>query len=249
MKRTKVSRVSAAGHGGAAALQVSQHERELARTAAEDRRHAAHMRIGLMRQKRVMENEFIFKQVTEREAFGPLGVMCEAKEVAWYWDVAKLLYNFIRDTVEFSFNFPGHMLVFQSVVDAQKALVKACPHEETEWTLWHVCLALEHRNRTSWDRGMQEIKHMIWQWEEESYDVDCSPLFMLLRDLSEDYADIQTPLCFKDWKMNDPVQVSLYKRLYVENVSDDDDKEIARLWELRHDVKKTLHALKTIAKL
>jgi len=242
-KRIKVTRVSAASRGGAAVLQVSEQERAL------ERRDAVHKKLAMIRQKRTMEDETIFKQATERQAFGPLSVMCEPQQVSWYWDIAKLLYNFIRDTVEFGLNFPGHMLVFQSVVDAQEELAKANPYED-KWTLWHVCLALENRNSYGlWERGMKEIKRMILEWEHESYDVDCSPLFMFLQDECEDDPDEQIPMCYETWKTNDPVQAAIFSRMYGKHVSDDNNLQSARVWELRHEVKKALHALKTIAKL
>ena len=163
--------------------------------------------------------------------------------------MAKRLFNFIRDTVELGSNFPGHMLVFQSVVDAQKDLAKE-EMDEDKWTLWHVCLALENRSSYgTWERGMKEIKGMISEWEPESYNVDCSPLFMFLQDECDDDPDEQIPMCYETWKTNDPVQAAIYSRMYVKHVSDDDNKQAARVWELRHIVKKSLHALKTIAKL
>jgi len=251
MKRTKVSRISAGGHCGAAALQISKHERELARIAAEDRKYAVRKNFALIHQKRVMENEFIFKQVTEREAFGPLGVMCEPQEVSWDWDMAKRVYNFIRNTVEFGLNFPGHMLVLQSVVDAQKALVEVYPRER-DLTLWEVCLALEHRGSNDtelWSRGIERMNKMISEWKEESYDVDYPPLFKELQILFDEDPNEPTPMCFDTWKTNDPVQAEIFSRMYAQLVSGHDDKEVAREWELRHDIKKALHALKTIAQL
>jgi len=251
-KRTKVIRVSAASRVGAAALQASQHERALERTAALERsaalerRDAFSKKVAMISQKKTMQDETIFTRATERQEFGPLDVMCE---VSWYWDMAKLVYNFIRDTVELGLNFPGHMLVFQNVVDAQKELAKVDPGED-KWTLWHVCLALENRNSYGlWERGMREMKKMIWQWEQEYYDVDCSPLFMFLEDACDDDPDEPISMCFDTWKTNDPVQAAIFSRMYVKHESDDKNKQVPRVWELRHDVKKALHALKTIAKL
>jgi hypothetical protein len=235
MKRAKVTRVSAASRGGA----------KLDRSAAMRRVMAMH------RQKRLEQNKAISALATEREAFGTLGIMCEPQDVSWEWDVSKLLYNFIRDSVEYRLNFPGHMLVFQSVVDAQKALNQACP-DEREWTLWEVCLALEHRGSNDtelWSRGIQEMKYMISEWKDESYNVDCSPVFMFLQSVCDEDPNEQTPMCFDTWKTNDQVQTEMFSRMYVQHVSDNDDKEVARVWELRHDIKKTLHALKTMTKL
>ena len=251
MKRTKVSRVAAESRAGAAALQVSEHEHALAHSAELERIAVMRAVRAMNRQKRLEQDKTISELAMEREAFGPLGFMCEPQGVSWEWDMAKRLYNFIRDSVESRLNFPGHMLVFQSVVDAQKALVKADPDEE-EWTLWEVCLALEHRGSNAtelWSRGVQEMKYMISEWRDESYDVDCSPVFMFLQSVCDEDPNEQTPMCFDTWKTNDPVQTTMFSRMYVQHVSEHDDKEVAREWELRHDIKKALHALKTIAQL
>jgi len=250
-KRTKVSRVSAASRSGAAAQQVSEHENALAHSAELERIAVMIAARAMNRQKRIEQDKTIFELAKEREAFGPLGVMCEPQDVSWDWDMAKRLYNFIRDSVSCRLNFPGHMLVFQSVVDAQKALLKADPDEE-EWTLWEVCLALEHRGSNDtelWSRGMEEMKYMISEWKDESYDVDCSPVFMFLQSVCDEDPNEQTPMCFDTWKTNDPVQISLFKRLYIQHASRHDDKKVALEWELRHNIKKALHALKTIVKL
>jgi len=96
---------------------------------------------------------------------------------------------------------------------------------------------------------MQEMEKMIWEWKEQSYEVDCSPLFTYLQNECDDDEDEETPMELGKWKTNDPVQATIFSRMYVQHVSDDDDKEVAHVWELRYDVKKTLHALKTIARL
>ena len=240
-KRTKGTCIPAASRGGAAALQLSEHER------AEERTAAAHRLVVGRRE----QDDTILELAREREVFGHLGLMCEPHRVGWDWDAAKLLYNLIQDGGEMGLNPPGHLVVFQSVVDAQNELAKASP-DESKWTLWHVFLAFELHSLEDWglrQRAMQELKCMIGEWQKDSYDVDCSPLFKFLYSASDDYAEIQTPISFDEWKMNDPVQVAIINRLYVENVSDSGDTKVARVWELRHDVKKALHALKTIAKL
>ena len=251
MKRTKVSRVAAESRAGAAALQVSEHEHALAHSAELERIAVMRAVRAMNRQKRLEQDKTISELAMEREAFGPLGFMCEPQGVSLEWDVGKRLYNFIRDSVEVGLNFPGHMLVLQSVVGAQKALVKADPDEE-EWTLWEVCLALEHRGSNDtelWSRGIQQMKYMISEWKDESYDVDCSPVFMFLQSVCDEDPNEQTPMCFDTWKTNDPVQISLFKRLYIQHASRHDDKKVALEWELNHNIKKALHALKTIVKL
>ena len=251
MKRTKVSRVAAESRAGAAALQVSEHEHALAHSAELERIAVMRAVKAMNRQKRLEQDKTISDLAMERGAFGPLGFMCEPQGVSWEWDMAKRLYNFIRDSVESRVNFPGHMLVFQSVVDAQKALVKADPDEEG-WTLWEVCLALEHRGSNDtelWSRGIEKMNKMISEWKEESYNVDYPPLFKELQILFDEDPNEPTPMCFDTWKTNDPVQAEIFSRMYAQLVSGHDDKEVAREWELRHDIKKALHSFKTIAKL
>jgi len=251
MKPTKVARVAVEGRAGAAPLQVSEHEHALAHSAELERIAVMRAVRAMNRQKRRAHEKTISELAMEREAFGPLGSMCEAQGVSWEWDVGKLLYDFIRDSVEFGLNSPGHMLVLQSVDGAQKALEKACPGYG-EWTLWEVCLALEHRGSNDtelWSRGIKEMKDMISEWRDESYDVDCSPVFMFLQSVCDEDPTEQTPMCFDTWKTNDPVQTTMFSRMYAQHVSKHDDKKVAREWELRHDIKKALDALKTIAKL
>jgi len=242
-KRAKVTRgdagggaASSASGGGAAQSKSSEQERVLARNAK------VQENIKMDRLKCLEQNKTVLDMATQREAFGPLGVMCKPTVWSSKWDAGKLMYDFVRDSVQYSGNFPGHMTVFQRVVDAQKALRQDYPVEE-QWTLWEVCLALEDNGSNDmelWVQSMEELQDMVGGWDDDLYDVEISPLFLYLQSEYEDDSDKEDDTIVMEpghWHESDPTQCAIWHNMYVKHVltglGEKADEKAIREWTLR----------------
>ena len=209
------------------------------------------------RAKTLEQNKTALEMAAEREAFGTLGVMCRPTVWSSKWDVGRVLYDFIRDSVEHRENFPGHMAVFERVVDSQKALRRECPVEE-QWTLWEICLALENRGANDmdlWKRGMDEVHDAVGIWKDDLYELEISPLFLYLQSEYDDDSDKEDESMMEHEKMNqgDAEQCAIWNRMFIKHVltgqGEKADEKAILEWTLRYDIKKALHALKTIANM
>jgi len=238
------------GGGGGAAPKVSQQERALARHAE------VQQLIKIGRLKVLEQNKTIVNMATEREAYGSLCVMCKPTVWSSEWDCGKLVYDFVRGVVL----DPNqeHMAVLTAIVDSQKALRKDWPVEE-DWTLWEICLGLENRATNDmelWRRAMQEFDTMLGGWSDDLYDVEISPLFLYLQceyDDESDKEDDEIMMEPEKWHKSDPEQFAIWNRMYIKHVltglGEKADRKSVREWDTRYDIKKNLHALKTILKM
>ena len=207
-------------------------------------------------QKSLEQNKTIVQIVKERELFSPLRVMSRPKAWLSKWNGAKSLYCFVHSVL--LERDPEHMAVLHAVVDSQEAFRKEYPLEE-QWTLWENCLALEHgdsKDMELWKKGMEEINEIVREWSDELYDVDFSPLFLYLQSEYNDDSDKEddTIMMYPEkWHNNNPVQFEIWNRMYVKHVltgqGETADNRVILEWTLRYNIKKALHALKTIANI